>query len=61
MPADGPKAPTKSDKKSARMRDTYRKVLEAPDLADREIDDMRQNVIRLAQALCEHVWGNRLY
>ncbi len=43
------------------IRDFYRKVLHMPDLKDREIDQMRQNVIRLARAICEHVWGKKFY
>jgi hypothetical protein len=43
------------------MRDAYRRALQRPDLSDREIDEMRLHVIRLAQALCEHVWGKRFY
>lgn len=43
------------------MRDVYRRILRTPNLSDKEIDDMRQHVIRLARALCEHVWGKPFY
>lgn len=47
--------------KSIGIRDVYRKALVKEDLRDQEIDAMRQHVIRFAQAICEHVWGKRLY
>lgn len=43
------------------MRDVYRRLLRMPDLSDQQINDMRKHVIRLAQALCEHVWGKPFY
>jgi hypothetical protein len=43
------------------MRELYRKVLRTPGLNDKEVDEMRQHVIRLARTLCEHVWGKRFY
>ena len=43
------------------MRDVYRRVLRKPHLTDKEIDHLQQHVIRLAQALCEHVWGKGFY
>ena len=30
-------------------------------LANCEIDQMRQNVIRLAHTVCEYVWGRMFY
>ena len=39
----------------------YREILEMRDLSRREIDEMRENVRLLAQAVCEHVWGKKLY
>ena len=39
----------------------YREILERPDLSRKEIDEMRENVRLLAQAICEHVWGKKLY
>jgi len=61
MPADRPKEHPRSGTKSARMHDVYRRMLRRSDLPDQEIDDIRQHVIRFAQALCEHVWGKRFY
>jgi hypothetical protein len=61
MSAEPPKEHPRAATKLARMRDAYRQALQRPDLTDREIDDMRPYVIRLAQALCEHVWGKRFY
>ncbi len=43
------------------IRDSYRRILEMPDLTDKDIDDMRQHVILLAQTICEHVWGKEFY
>ena len=43
------------------IHDFYRDVLHMPDLTDREINEMRQNVIRLARAVCEHVWGKKFF
>jgi len=61
MPADRAKERARSGAKSTWVRNVYRKLLRKPDLSDNEIDEMRQRVIRLAQALCEHVWGKRFY
>ena len=36
-------------------------ILKMPNFANCEIDQMRQNVIRLARAVCEHVWGRKFY
>ena len=43
------------------IRDFYRQVLHMPGLTDKEINHMRQNVIRLARAICEHVWGKKVF
>ena len=48
-------------RKAAGIRDAYRRVLREPGLTDREIDDMRAHIVRLARTLCEHVWGKRFY
>jgi hypothetical protein len=61
MPADRPTEPKKPEMKLARIREGYHKMPQVPDLTDREIDDMRQHVIRIARAICEHVWGKRFY
>jgi hypothetical protein len=36
-------------------------MLQTRNLSDREIDDVRQHMIQLAQALGEHVWGRKFY
>ena len=59
MPADRPQEHRRLRTKSA--RDVYRRMLQTPKLTDQEIDDMRQHVFRLVQAVCEHVWGKRFY
>ena len=61
MPVDRPKKRTRLGTKSALVRDIYRRILQTRNLSDQEIDDTRQHVIRLAQTLCEHVWGKRFY
>lgn len=61
MADERPRKDSRRGEKSARMRDSYRALLGRPDLGDREIDEMRQHVIRLARAVCEHVWGKRFY
>jgi hypothetical protein len=61
MLGEEPEEREKLDAKSVRMRDVYRRMLATPGLSNREIDEMRQYVIRLAQVLCEHVWGKRFY
>jgi len=43
------------------IRDFYREVLPRPGMTDRETDRMRQNVIRLTRAVCEHAWGRKFY
>jgi hypothetical protein len=59
MPADPLKGHTRSGTKAAWTRDAYRRMVQRHDLSEKEIDEMRQHVIRLARALCEHVWGKR--
>jgi hypothetical protein len=61
MPVNHLKERTRSGTKSAWTCDVYRRMLRTPELTDQEIDDMRKHVIRLAQVLCEHVWGKRFY
>jgi hypothetical protein len=60
MPADPTQLHVKTAAKAARMRDTYRVKLHRPELTDKEIDELRQPVMRLARTLCEHV-GKRFY
>jgi hypothetical protein len=45
----------------AKFRERYRKTLERAVLTDQEINEMRSHMIRLAQTICEHVWGKRFY
>ncbi|HUU50575.1 MAG TPA: hypothetical protein VMW81_06430, partial [Nitrospinota bacterium] len=39
----------------------YRCILKMPDLSNKEIDEMRKNLVLLAQTICEHVWMKRFY
>ena len=59
MIADGQQKPRLT--KVERFRVQYRKVLVHPTVTGQEVDEMRKNVIRLAQTICEHVWGKRFY
>jgi hypothetical protein len=52
---------SRQSKTPAKLRERYRVVLSRPDLTDREIDAMREHVIRLARTVCEHVWGKQCY
>jgi hypothetical protein len=52
---------TRQSKSLARLRERYRLILDRPESTDREIDAVRQHVIRIAQTICEHVWGKKLY
>lgn len=36
--------------------ESYRNILHKPELLESEIDEMRQNVILLAEAICNHIW-----
>jgi hypothetical protein len=47
--------------KAARIRELYRSAFGQPALSDQELVAMREHVIRLAQTICEHVWGKRFY
>ena len=52
----------KAPKKKAKdIYDKYREFLKKPDLKNKEIDEMRKNIILLAQTICEHVWGKKFY
>jgi hypothetical protein len=42
-------------------REQYLRILGRPTLSDQVVDEMRRHVIRLAQTICEHVWGKRFY
>jgi hypothetical protein len=39
----------------------YRTILERPNLTEREIDQMRENLTAIARAICEHVWKKKFY
>jgi len=36
-------------------------VLQRPALTDHEVETLRIQMIRLAQAVCEHVWQQKVY
>ena len=55
------KKPQRCRKGQSDIYARYREILEMPDLPRKEIDEMRENVRLLAQAICEHVWGKKLY
>ena len=44
-----------------KLHDKYRDLLKQPGLTAGKIEDMRKNVILLAQTICEHVWGKKMY
>ena len=43
------------------MYEVYREILGKPELTEKEIDEMRLNVQRLARSICEHVWKEKFY
>ena len=45
----------------SKLHDKYRELLKQPGLTAGQIEDMRKNVILLAQTICEHVWGKKVY
>ena len=53
------KNPGKTTTKS--ISDKYRKILEMPNLTDKEIKEMRHNVKLLTTNICEHVWKKKFY
>jgi len=56
-----------NDQKSQRKKEKtgiyekYRRILNMPNLTNKEIDVMRKHLGLLAQTICEHVWGKRFY
>jgi hypothetical protein len=50
-----------ADRRTRKIHELYRRVLGRPALTDREIEEMRKHLIRLAETLCEHVWGKNFY
>lgn len=53
------KNPRKTTNKN--ICDKYRKILEMPNLTDKEIDEMRHNLKLVATTFCEHVWKKKFY
>lgn len=51
----------KNKRKKKDIYDKYRQILKMPDLKNREIEEMRKNLMLLAQTICEHVWGKKFY
>jgi len=45
----------------AELRRRYREILGRPRCSDGQIDRMRTHIRLLAQAICEHVWGKKVY
>jgi len=41
--------------------DEYRKILEQPELSDKEIEEARHNIRQVAIVICEHVWKKKFY
>ena len=61
MPADLANPHTNFGTKSGWVQDDYRRLLQRPDLTDREPDELRRHVGRLTQALCEQISGKRFH
>jgi len=47
--------------KKKNIYNEYRRILQQPNLTDKEIDKIRSNMVLLAQAVCEHVWKKKFY
>lgn len=45
----------------AKIHEKYRRLLRRPGLTVEQVEEMRKHVIRLAQTICEHVWGKTVY
>jgi hypothetical protein len=39
----------------------YHRILKMRRLSRKSIDEMRRNLCLVAQTICEHVWGKKLY
>jgi len=39
----------------------YRKSLDAPNLTEKEVEEIRHNLKLVATAICEHVWKKKVY
>jgi len=53
--------PRKRKKGKPDIYQRYRRILEIPDLPAKEIEEMRKHLGLLAQTVCEHLWGKKLY
>jgi hypothetical protein len=48
-------------KKKVDIYEKYRCILNAPNLTNKEIDEMRKHLGLLTQTICEHVWEKKYY
>lgn len=46
---------------SKSIYDKYRKILENPELTEKEVEEMRHNLRLVATAICEHVWQKKFH
>jgi len=53
------KQKTKTKKES--IYNEYRRILEKPDLSNKEIEEMRDNLRLIATTICEHVWKKKFH
>jgi hypothetical protein len=51
----------KNGRKKASIYEKYRRILNMPDLTNKEIDEMRKRISLLTQTICEHIWGKKFY
>ena len=51
----------KNKRKKSDIYEKYRRICKKPGLTNTEIDEMRKNLTLLAQTICEHVGGKKLY
>jgi hypothetical protein len=51
----------KTKTKKTNIYNLYREILQIPGLSKSEINQMRHNIIRLARATYEYVWGKKFY
>jgi hypothetical protein len=52
---------TKEKRRKADIYEKYRRILNMPNLTNKEIEGMRKHLCLLAQTICEHVWGKKFY
>ena len=48
-------------KKRPDIYEKYRRILKMPGLSRKSLDEMRRNLILVAQIICEHVWKKKFY